>query len=293
MEQVKALKEENALLKKFLSSPNELQLQAQKQQQKNDTTNPSYAGVADAIKPMNKIMRFYTKASTTPPNPLEVISAPAPTQKPQNTRSSAEFSQYKVLIFKGCHKKTIGEYKRMLPQLGFPSHLARHLIFLTEDILQVVTFDSKSNELITVLESISNEVRYLPDFDPLKGSSYEDYGDFTDESASKSYLALMKQAADKLANEISRVPSLKRTYYFLKKLIESKCIHFAPTPRPTKIFCLGDYLVKKENNNMVIEQTATVTLTESSSAPAEPKESPTEMQVDEEVKKESPITNDQ
>ena len=42
----------------------------------------------------------------------------------------------------------------MLPKIGFPPHLARHLIFLTEDTLQVVTFDSKAEELIKALESV-------------------------------------------------------------------------------------------------------------------------------------------
>ena len=81
MEQLKAIKEENALLKKYLNSPKEPQPQQQRQLKKNDTTDPSYAGVADAIKPMNKIVRFYTKAATTPPSPIEVISAPVPPPK--------------------------------------------------------------------------------------------------------------------------------------------------------------------------------------------------------------------
>ena len=102
----------------------------------------------------------------------------------------------------------------------------------------------------------------------------------------------MKQAADKLASEISRMPSLKRTYYFLKKLIESKCIHFAPAPRTNKVFCLGDYLVKKEPQSMEVEQIEAITPADSP-APTELKESPVEMQVETEDMKESPIVNDQ
>ncbi len=294
LEQLKVLKEENILLKKFLSSPKE-SLQHTQQQQKNftnDPSSPSYADVTDAIKPMNKTMRFYTKGASTPRNPIETISAPVPAPKAQNNRTSTEFSPYKVLFFKGCHRKTIGEYKKMLTSIGFPSHLARHMVFLTEDILQIVTFDSKANELINTLESISNEVRNLPDFDPLKGSSYEAYGDHTDESATKCYLALMKQAADKLANEISRMPSLKRTYFFLKKLIESKCVHFPPAPRPTKVFCLGDFVIKKESKSMDAEQTE-ATVTVESPVPSDQIEL-SEMQIEGEVMNEpSPIDNDQ
>ena len=90
-EQLKHIMEENAMLKKFLSSPKVHQPPAQ-QQQKNptaDSSSPSYAYVTDFIKPMNKTMRFYTKAASTPRSPIEVVSAPSPQDKQKNTRSSA------------------------------------------------------------------------------------------------------------------------------------------------------------------------------------------------------------
>jgi len=253
LEQLKAIKEENALLKKFLSSPKESH--EHEPQQKRTTTNPasadtkmiSYSNVADIFKPNNRIMRFYTKALSNPRTPIEIVSAPTFQPKAMNTRSSVEFSPLKVLFFKGCHRKSIGDYKKMLPAIGFQPQLARHMIFLTEDILQITTFESKASDLITALESISENVKHLPEFDPTKGSSYESYGDFTDVSASKCYFTLMQKAADKLSNEISRMPSLKRTLHFLKKLIDSRCINFPPAPKPTKIFCLGDFLIKKDD----------------------------------------------
>ena len=100
---------------------------------------------------MNKIMRFYTKAATTPPSPIEVISAPVPPPKLQKYPPSAEFSHIRCSFQRLPQKTIIGEYKRMLPQIGFPPHLARHLIFLTEDILQVVTFWPKAEEPIRAL----------------------------------------------------------------------------------------------------------------------------------------------
>lgn len=253
-EQLKAIKEENDLLKKFLSSPKVPQ--PPKQQQKNSTadpSSPSYACVTDNIKPMNKIMRFYTKAASTPHSPLEVVSAPAPQVKLQNTRSSTEFSPYKLVFFKGCHRKPIGEYKKMLPSIGFEAHWARHICFLAEDIIQITTFESKVEILIKALTSISNDVEHLKDFNPLVGSSYSNYGNFSDESASKSYFTLMKQAAKNISADANRIPSLRRLSAFISKIVESQDVNIKAAPRPTRIFCLGDFIIKKEPVAMEVD----------------------------------------
>ena len=65
-----------------------------------------------------------------------------------------------------------------------------------------------------------------------------------------------------------------------------------PGPETNKVFCLGDYLVKKEPQSMEVEQIETITPAESP-APSNKKESPVEMQVETEDTKESPIVNDQ
>ena len=146
-----SIKEENACWRNTTQLAKEPPTTTTKTITKNDTTDPSYAGVADAIKPMNKIMRFYTKAATTPPSPIEVISVWIHRLNPKNTRSSAEFSPYKVLFFQGYHKRPSAK-QRMFPSVGFPPHLARHLVFLTEDIPQVITFTPRNS---LDLESIS------------------------------------------------------------------------------------------------------------------------------------------
>jgi len=255
-DQLKAIKEENALLKKLLSSPKVPQPPVQQQQQKNstaDSSSSSYACVTDILKPMNKIMKFYTKAESTPRSPFEVVSAPAPQEKLQNTRSSAEFSPYKLVFFKGCHRKPIGEYKKMLPSIGFEAHWARHICFLAEDIIQITTFESKVEMLIKSLTSISNDVEHLKDFNPLAGSSYSNYGNFSDESASKSYFTLMKQAAKNISADANRTPSLRRLSAFISKIVESQDVNIKVAPRPTRIFCLGDFIIKNEPVAMEVD----------------------------------------
>lgn len=127
------------------------------------------------------------------------------------------------------------------------------MCFLAEDIIQVTTFESRVETLIKSLTSISNEVEYLKDFNPLSGASYSDYGDFSDESASKSYFSLMKQAAKNISVDAKRIPSLRRISAFISKIVESQDINIKAAPRPTRIFCLGDFIVKKEPVAMVVD----------------------------------------
>ena len=60
----------------------------------------------------------------------------------------------------------------------------------------------------------------------------------------------MKQAADKLASEINRMPSLKLYLLFLEEALESKMLLSILLRPGPKVFCLGDYLVKKEPQSM-------------------------------------------
>lgn len=249
LEQLKSLKEENSVLKRHLNEP-----KASVQFEVNGTSKAAqYASIAELNKPMNRIMKFYTTAGAAgPKSPLQVISAPI-TTIPVADASKPDFSPLKLVFFKGCHRKSIGEYKKMLPTIGFEAHWARHMCFLAEDIIQVTTFESRVETLIKSLTSISNEVEYLKDFNPLSGASYSDYGDFSDESASKSYFSLMKQAAKNISVDAKRIPSLRRVSAFISKIVESQDINIKAAPRPTRIFCLGDFIVKKEPVAMVVD----------------------------------------
>ena len=123
LEQLKAIKEENALLKKYLNSP----MEPSHPKQKNRMTlpPPSYASVADAIanEQDHAILHQSGNHSTEPD---WSHSAPVPPPKPLKYPLSVEFFPYKVLFFKGCHKKTIGEYKECFLKLVSRPTFARH-----------------------------------------------------------------------------------------------------------------------------------------------------------------------
>lgn len=244
-EQLKLLKEENSILKRHLNEPRIVSNAPSYTSKTESRPNAPYAKVADISKPMNKIMKYYSLASSNAPiTPADVISAAAPKSTPSPTKY--EFSPLKVVFFKGCHRKSINEYKLILPKIGFEPHWARHICFLAEDIIQIITFESKVDHLIQALESISTNVKHLPNFDPLLGISYIEYGTYTDESASKCYISLMKQCSLKLASDSKRTPSLRRISTFIARIVETKNIKYQPVARATRVFCLGDFIVKKE-----------------------------------------------
>jgi hypothetical protein len=249
--QVRLLKEENMVLKRHLNEP---VTSTKKPDNPKCSINPThYSSVADKYKPMNPIMKFYTSVGITgPKSPIQTISAPI-TPVPVANAIKSEFSPLKLVFFKGCHRKSIGEYKKMLPSIGFEAHWARHICFLAEDIIQITTFESKVDTLVKALTSISSDVKHLKDFNPLSGDSYSVYGNFTDESASKSYFSLMKQAAKNIASDAQRIPSLRRVGAFMAKIVENKDINFKAAPRPTRIFCLGDFIIQKEPVAMEID----------------------------------------
>ena len=204
-EQLKAIKEENALLKKYLNSPKE----PSHPPKNNDPSSSSYANFADAIKQMNKIMGFYTKAgnySTEPGCHLGSLSHRQTLKIP----ASAEF--FPPLFQPLLTKRPSASTKECFPPVVSPPHLARHLITTPLKIYSKCHLQSRrTNATPCPFPTRSATARLWP----IRGTSYKVTGEYTDDSASKATLRSWKQAADKLASEISRC-HLWRTYYFLK-----------------------------------------------------------------------------
>ena len=149
------------------------------------------------------------------------------------------------------------------------------------------------------MQSISNDVKHIPEFDPFSGTSYAEYGTFSDESAGKSYLALMKKCTVKLQNDSLKTPSLRRIASFLSKIVEGKNIHFQPTPKATRVFCLGDFIAKKEPAITAMDVETLEQIETNASglnvAPPTPEKVPTETETDTDttMKDSSSTANDQ
>jgi len=242
----KALLEENAILKRHLAAPS-IPASPSKKNVTNlniheHGTEPTYLNVSTIHRPENAIMRFYTKLGKR--TPQEIVE---PTVKPAaeiagNSSNSENYSPLKFVYFQGCHRKSASTYRNMLPKIGIDAHWARDITFLAEDLIQITTFESKINLLIKAMESISPSVKYIPNFNPCLGESYKKYGTYTDESAKKSYFALMEKSAERLKKDSKLVPSLKRVASFFEKVIEAKNVNYQSPIRMPRIFCLGDFI---------------------------------------------------
>jgi hypothetical protein len=147
--------------------------------------------------------------------PLEVISKP---KNPTSSNDRPPYSPLKIYFFEGCHRKSPGIYRKMLTDLGFNARLVRDITFLSDDIMQVTTYESVIEELSNILLGISTSVRCLDNLNPIKGDNYSKYGTFSDEEVKAGYFAMMTKSAERLTKAAESVKALKRSANFLNKI---------------------------------------------------------------------------
>jgi hypothetical protein len=240
-EQLKQLKEENASLKKYLASNS---IGKPVSTQSTEKIKSTYSEVSGLIRPV--------KPKRQEKSALEIIgkyeykttrSRENNDEVTKETRAH-DFSPLTLVFFEGCFKKSAGEYRGLLNKIGFEAHLARDISFIAEDIIQVTTFESEKKKLIEKLTSISSQVKYLDKFNPTVGISFAKYGKFTDDQAASAYYKLMEKNATRIETESRKSPSLKRTALFFKKLAATKNFELKPAERVKRIFCLGDFITE-------------------------------------------------
>ena len=243
-EQIRLLREENVLLKKYLAAPEKILPPKQ-----TSSANENFASIAEIHRPVKA-----SKPEATKKSALEIISKyeykhQEKTQDSPSKPAPHQFSPLTMVFFEGCHKKSGAEYRSLLNQIGFPAHLARDIFFLAEDLLQITTFESEKLNLIDKLTAISPQVKHLENFNPTLAASYEKYGKLTNEQAASTYYKLMSQNANRIENESKRAPSLKRTALFFRKVANLKDFLAKPTGRVERVFCLGDFIKRPNCDN--------------------------------------------
>lgn len=232
----KNLSEELQCLKRFITekSPRSPHNKVPDNRPLPDESNLSYANVSRLHRPVYPTKRHFTKSYSTP---IEIISP-----RPIKTSTSNEYSPLTFVFFEGCHRKNASEYRKLITKCDLSKHIARDITFLAEDLLQIVTFEDKKDELIAALTSISPQVKHLPLFDPKLGKSYKKYGMLTDTQAEIAYFSLLSKNVTRMEKELKLVPSLKRVISFFNKVIHEKSIHYQSPVRTRRIFCLGDFI---------------------------------------------------
>ena len=270
VEELKAMKEENFLLKKYLSAD---PIVRNNTKSATSTTNigkssNSFSEASSLIRP-EKPKRLEKSA-------IDIISKYEYKHQTRTLESAAietkketpQFSPLTLVFFEGCYRKSAAEYRSLLDQIGFDSYLARDISFIAEDILQIATFESVKQNLISKLTAVSDNVKFLKDFNPSLGISYAKYSKFTDEQASLAYYKLMAQNAARLEQESRKNPSLKRTALYFKKLASLKNFELKPADRVKRVFCLDDFITEPKpqgstesrNDEIISSQDSTLSL---------------------------------
>jgi uncharacterized protein YeeX (DUF496 family) len=229
---MQALTEEVSSLRRYLL---ETKIDSEVMSGKPSATEPverTFATVASIHRPPSS-------KRTLNMTPLEVISKP---KNPTPSNDRPPYSPLKIYFFEGCHRKSPGIYRKMLTDLGFNSRQVRDIMFLSDDIMQVTTYESAIEELSNILLGISTSVRRLDNFNPIKGDNYSKYGTFSDEEVKAGYFAMMTKSAERLTKAAESVKALKRSANFLNKVVENQKIDYQSAPRKEKVFFLGNLI---------------------------------------------------
>lgn len=231
---MKALTEEVTNLRKYLSEKNEPEVEKSKK----EDSKLSFATITEIHRP---------KKTENKRRPLEIISGTRNENNSMNSRPA--YSPLRLIYFKGCKRASAGEYRRMLIEIGVQSRTIRDITFLTDDILQITTYESEIVKIKEKLEGLSENVKHLDNFNPCSAESYAEYGTFTDDQVKSCYFSLMKKSAERIEKASDTLKPLKRTASFLKKLIETESTSYdSPTRRP-RTFVLGDYFDLNQTKN--------------------------------------------
>lgn len=223
---MKALSEEITNLRKYLLENKE------QNESRNKDTDPktTFASITEIHRPVNPKPKLIL-------TPLEVISKDYENRRIDSVRPA--FSPLKLIYFEGCQKRSPGIYRNMFKELGMDMRSIRDLTFLTDDILQITTYESAVDQISSTLQSISDQVRRLDNFNPCKAESYTKYGNFTDEQIKNSYFAVMSKSAERLERASETVKALRRSANFLKKVVQNQDASYQPAIQRKKCFVLG------------------------------------------------------
>jgi hypothetical protein len=163
-------------------------------------------------------------------------------------------SEMKLIFFKGCKKTNISFYRNALAYKGFRSHLARDFSFLTDEILQVLTYESEISNLVDAMCSIHSSIKHLPSFDPTAIKSYDPIFQkyLTVEDVKSKYFKVIEASIKRLEGCLPSAPSLSRSINFLKKVLVTKNLNIGMKSRESQSngFFLSSYISFGKGDNL-------------------------------------------
>jgi hypothetical protein len=139
-----------------------------------------------------------------------------------------------LVFFKGVHSAGPAKLRQDLSKNGFEGHMVKDITYLTQDIVQILTYADKADLLSLAMTKMLPTCRRQADFDPLDPVSYN-LPDATKENVLKAYTSALDQSVKRLKKCIVTAPSLTRSMNFLAKVVETGNPKYASAPsKPQK-----------------------------------------------------------
>jgi hypothetical protein len=158
--------------------------------------------------------------------------ANSPAQKPKQKTKPA--SDMELVFFKGVHGAGPAKLRKDLSKSGFEGHMMKDITYLTQDIVQILTYADKVNLLAEAMKKVLPACKREADFDPLDPVSYS-LPQATKENVLKAYTSALDQSVKRLKKCVVTAPSLTRSMNFLAKVVATGNPKYASAPsKPQK-----------------------------------------------------------
>jgi hypothetical protein len=242
----KLLRQENAVLKKYNSS----RIQIKDPKLPSSTTSlasvDTYLEVAKVYTPQPVILKR-TKHDTVSesiykPKPRPDIDLSLFTASNEKDKEKRESSKLVFIYFKGLLRRRQSEYRALFDKIGFGGYKARDILFLSDDFMQVLTYEDCVDELVSLIGKFIPAAKFVKDADPTDPTNYESHGRLSKKFLEEQYFVTMEGAVQRFKKLAVEKPFLKRTLYFLEKVVSTRNIKYEKSPEQPKVFLMNSFL---------------------------------------------------
>ena len=154
-----------------------------------------------------------------------------------------EQSKLVFVYFKGLVRRPMSEYRALFDQIGFGGYKARDILFLSQDFLQILTYENCVDELVEKIRLNFPSAKHVEDADPTDPKNYEEHGNLSKEFLRAQYFISMEGSVQRFRKIVTERPFLTRTLHFLEKVVQTKNVKYEKAPAKSKIFLMNSFMV--------------------------------------------------
>jgi hypothetical protein len=222
-------------------------------EQQQAVSKKSYADIATPrASPSNRIKEMVAKQGPIEKHEIEAVLSP------KRASPDFEYSDMELLFFGGVKRTSISFYRKILSQNGFEKKALRDITFLTDDIVQIATYGSLKEDLVRIFTGIVSSIKHLENFDPTKKVSYGfSIESLSDEVISKKYFATIQNIYERISQQVTEFPFLRRTANFFEKIFATKNIRITSGRPQKRFFFMNEFVSQNyqvEQQSLLLEE---------------------------------------